>query len=408
MGSKVNKNEEEQSCEIRAIDLQKSQQQQDNPCLREMTPSISNPRCGSNCSLGPSCIRENIGDQGQDSQSSPLMIAVEHTLSSLTSTAANNNAKQLHDRNENERVLLDHQEGLNSFTTGDLEVINEFRFEEYALPEVARDESNEGDTAYEYDETFAPMIVDTVDDVGIESCPAKFGSGNASSSALLSAPCSPTNEHSSLKVFCPSRTPRRSSMKGSEEALSSSPRRASIGASGESFEIVLPGHSEPIERRRSITFDDRIDIENIVPIRLLATGGPQSLWYQEQEYEAIKFKTLALLDRVDHSSGITDGKKYCMRGLEKFMSPEATEVKRHQAWDAVLNEQFLQRKDGEFDDEDIANIYMHSTKRSKREASKRASLDAEASEAYLLTTFRRHSSNDLSKEKTDFNRRVSI
>jgi len=90
------------------------------------------------------------------------------------------------------------------------------------------------------------------------------------------------------------------------------------------------------------------------------------------------------------------------------MSPEATEVKKHQAWDSVFNEQFLQRKDGEFDDEDIANVYMYSTKRSKKEASQRASLDAEASEAYLKTTFRRHSLNGDSKERINMNRRVSM
>jgi hypothetical protein len=324
----------------------------------------------------------------------------------LTSTAANNNTLESHDRNENKGVLLDRQDGLNSLTPGGLEVINEFGFEEYALPKVTRDESSNGDT--EHDETFEPMIIDTGHGIGNEGCPTKFGSGNTSSSSFPPSSCAPTDEHSSLKVFCPSRTPKRSSMKGSKEALSSSPC-ASIGEPGELFEIVLPGHSTPIERRRSIVFDDRIDIENMVPVRLLATGGPQSLWYQEQEYEAIKLKTLALLDRVDHSSGIIDGKKYCTRGLEKFMSPEATEVKKHQAWDSVLNEQFLQRKDDEFDDEDIANIYKYSTKRSKKEASQRASLDAEASEAYLKTTFRRHSStDDSSKERTNLNRRVSM
>jgi len=400
METKVNNNEGEQSCEKLAIDselphrqltIQKTQHQQDNPCLREMTPSISNHQCGSTSSLGCSCFGGNIGDQGQNSQSSPRMNVIEP--SSLTSTAANNNVKESY--------------GRNSFTPGGLEVINEFRFEEYALPEVARDELNEGDIEYEYDETFARMIIDTGHDVGNEGCPAKFGSSNASSSTFLSSPCSPTDEHSCLKVFCPIRTPQRSSMKGSVEALSSSPR-ASMGEQGESSEIVLPGDSTPIERRQSIVFDDKIDIENIVPVRLLATGGPQSLWYQEQEYEAIKSKTLALLDRVDHSSGIIDGKKHCTRGLEKFMSPEATEVKKHQAWDSVFNEQFLQRKDGEFDDEDIANVYMYSTKRSKKEASQRASLDAEASEAYLKTTFRRHSLNGDSKERINMNRRVSM
>lgn len=189
------------------------------------------------------------------------------------------------------------------------------------------------------------------------------------------------------KVFCPKRMPRRSSMKGWHESCSPSPvsRRNSIGVS-ERYEVFLPGRSNPIQRRRSITFDNRVTIQKVEPARALA-ADPQSLWFQEIEYEAIKLKTLALLDQVDPSSGVTNRKQFCIRGLEKFMEPESAAVKKHQAWDCVLNEQFLQRQDGEFDAQTIADIYRYSTKRSQNEASKRARQDAEDAQAILKTTF---------------------
>jgi len=372
MGSKVNNNESRQSSAKLVTDfeapprqpkIQRIPQHEETPRSKEMIPSISSHRCNSNSGNSPSSIKKGIRNQEQDSQPSPRRMSVD--LSSL-----------VQERNENKPVRLQYQD----------------------------------EAAYGYDETFASMIIDSVNDEEIESFAANDGCVDASFSSFFSTSYSPTNEQR-IKPFCPNRMPQRSAMKGSNKAQVSPPlskKRASIGALGETLEILLLGHSEPIERQRAISFDDRIDIQNIEPIRLLAIDGPQSLWYQEHEYETIKFKTLALLDRVDHNSGVIDGKKYCTRGLEKFMTPEATEVKKHQAWDSVLSEQFLQRKDGEFDEETLANIYRFSTIRSKLEAIKRAILDTEAAEAHLKTTFQSQSSSDGRNKKTNFNRRVSM
>merc|ERR1719148_44175 len=260
---------------------------------------------------------------------------------------------------------------------------------------------------------------DEVEKEEMEICD-KYGYGrddtNNEETEVPSSQYSPTNEYSGT-AFCPKRMPRRSSMKGSASNVSEFPssgrgsgsnsnsRRASIGVASrereDHIEILLPGRSDLIKRRRSIVFDNDVDVQKIEPIKFLA----HELWFQENEYNSIKIKTLALLDRVDPNSGVLNGKKYCTRGLEKFMTPEATEVKKHQAWDSVLNEQFLQRKDGEFDEESVANIYMYSTKRSRKQAFQRASLDAVASEAYLKTTFRRQSSSDDCETQSNSNRR---
>ena len=342
--------------------------QKEIPFLDEIIPSISNHRCGPYSRLtSPSSIRKKLGNPGEDLEVSPRRKMVE-LAESIVSSTVNKDLK---------------------FMTS---------------PQVAQNQVQQDTSVCKYDNTLAPMIIDTGDDIGIGGCPADYEEcDDFASEDFVPQELSP-NQEQMIKAFCPNRMPERSSM-----TSPLSERRGSIQTEGETFEILLPGQCNPVERRRSITFDDNVNIESIEPIRLLSPGGAQSLWYQENEYETIKLKTLALLDRVDHASGVVDGKKYCTRGLEKFMSPEATEVKKHQAWDAVLNEQFLQRKDGEFDEETLANIYKFSTQRSRKEASRRASRDAEASEAYLKIKFQqRRSSFTEESLQRNCDRRVSF
>lgn len=323
-------------------------------------------------------------------------------LDSLLSTTVNNCFKIIHD-NDPKANAEQHkfQHGSNPLMQGGAD--DDSGLGKYLLPGRIHNCEEGIDVAYEYNGTFAHMIVDAIEDVRLEDCVAKSICGDAFNSTIKG--------EQTTTSFCPSRKPHRSSLKRSGTSQRPSPfstKPSQSGTLGDTFQILLPGRVKPIERRRTIRFDSKIDLLSIEPVRVLAIDGPSSLWYQESEYEAIKFKTLALLDRVDHSSGIIDGKKYCTRGLEKFMTPETTEVKKHQAWDSVLNEQFLQRKDGEFDEETLANIYKYSTNRSKKEALKRAKLDAEASEAYLQTNFRIISSNDGIDIQINFDRRVSM
>jgi hypothetical protein len=297
-------------------------------------------------------------------------------------------------------------------------------YDSYGYGEEEASSTNNTFTNYDFDVTDDEEEEDSADKYGYGDCEPSTSANDteedeAEIDRLLASQYTPTNEYSST-AFCPNRMPRRSSMTKSSVAESESPssRRSSTSIVDEDalampsiegdrniVEVLLPvgrPKHDPVKRRRSITFDNDVDVQKIEPIKFLGGNGKdgsKSLWFQENEYETIKMKTLALLDRVDHDSGIIDGKKYCTRGLEKFMTPEASEVKKHQAWDAVLNEQFLQRKDGENDEETLANIYRYSTKRSQSEASKRANQDAVAAEAYLKTTFRRRQSYDKKLEE---------
>jgi len=100
------------------------------------------------------------------------------------------------------------------------------------------------------------------------------------------------------------------------------------------------------------------------------------LWFQDNEYKNIRKKTQALLEKVD-SNGIVDGKKYCTRGLEKYMEcPQKRASKKYEGWDSVLTEQQLQRELNIFDDESIGRTYKHTSTISVVEATNRATSDA--------------------------------
>jgi len=197
--------------------------------------------------------------------------------------------------------------------------------------------------------------------------------------------------------FHPQRMPRRSSLKGSCPQRSAR-RRASIGtctmpagghmsieeeiASGaiepsQILEVKLPGRRESIKRRRSIQFSEDVNVRKIQPTSKVNGAVKEELWYQGDEYNTIKKKTFALLKKVD-SNGINNGKKYCTRGLEKYMEcPQKRESEKYQAWDSVLMEQEMQRELNIYDDESLGRFYKQTSNLSVVEATNRAALDAE-------------------------------
>lgn len=87
-------------------------------------------------------------------------------------------------------------------------------------------------------------------------------------------------------------------------------------------------------------------------------------------------ETRALLSKVD-ANGVVNGKKYCTRGLERYMRcPNEREGMKFGAWDSVLLEQRLQRIEGTFCEESIARLYKYTTVKSVVDATHQARLDA--------------------------------
>jgi hypothetical protein len=215
---------------------------------------------------------------------------------------------------------------------------------------------------------------------GYEDDSAKYGYDEEPSSTPVAA--LPHDRDTPPRFLERGRTPRRSSMR-----QEGAPQRAGIAPVGE-MEVKLPGRKGRVKRRTSISFDEKIEVTSVAPASSL-TDKPEQLWFQKEEYVLIDKKTLALVVKAEEG-GIVDGKKYCMRGLERMLAPESTAVKKSQAWDTVFNEQYLQRSEGGFNEDHMANMYKYSTLRSSVEATKRASQDAQDAETYLASTKRRY------------------
>ena len=209
--------------------------------------------------------------------------------------------------------------------------------------------------------------------------------------------------------FHPRRMPRRSSMKNSACPLRVS-RRASIGTPHELqqrrlsmeadlargtldatqiYEIQLPNQCrrDSIKRRRSIHFNDEVNVRSIQAVSHVPGAIKHELWFQEAEYSTIKKKTRALLEKVDQH-GIVNGKKYCTRGLEKYMEEKvgARSQTRYAAWDTVLMEQELQRQLHIFDEVSIGQQYAVTSTMNAAEAARRATCDADEVAGYYSTT----------------------
>jgi len=181
------------------------------------------------------------------------------------------------------------------------------------------------------------------------------------------------------------RSTMRSSMK-KHGSSSSTRRRASIQF-GSEINVYLPGHEKPVKRRTSITFNESVRVKNVNPVRNM-TDAPEKLWFQDDEFKAIRRRSLDLVDKVD--SGETNGKKYCIRGLEKLTKSRRKQVleRKYSAWDTVLDEQDVQRDSGTWDEDYMANAYKYITQEPQEEAVRQGRKDYDEIENYMRSTRR--------------------
>ena len=110
----------------------------------------------------------------------------------------------------------------------------------------------------------------------------------------------------------------------------------------------------------------------------------EDLWFQPEEYEEIKRKTMALIRAVQDND--TGGVTYCTRGLERYFAVNEVQDKRNDAWDSVLDEQDLQRDHAVYDDTRLSAASARATQRSAREAIERGKNDEDAIERYIKKT----------------------
>ena len=174
-------------------------------------------------------------------------------------------------------------------------------------------------------------------------------------------------------------TPRRSSMKQG----STTGRRASIGCNSE-IEVKLPGHKDPVRRRRSISISKKDEVKEVERVSSL-TDDSKALWFQNNELQDIKAKLRTIIAAVER--GDDNARKICIRGLECHIG-KSSKTKMNAAWDAVVIEQCLQQNKGSFDDETISMLYKIFARGSQEKAAERAKEDEAAIANYQRDTRR--------------------
>lgn len=216
-----------------------------------------------------------------------------------------------------------------------------------------------------------------------------------------------SQRRSSQYVFDANRVPRRSSLKrpsipGNDD--SNNPprwlqcRRASMGSMPNTatekeyyFQIQLRGSDKVVRRRRSIEFNNEVNVRKITPA-VEEAKSPTDLWMQPEDFQQIKSEvqqTLKKFKEVQKSRKSWVDAGIELRGLENHINREDVRERRFKAWDAVLYEQDDQEIAQKFDDEKIAQLYRFNTLRSPAKAVELAQQDREAVKEYLsspLTT----------------------
>jgi len=178
-----------------------------------------------------------------------------------------------------------------------------------------------------------------------------------------------TKSSAATAAFDPTRVPQKSSMKQKSISASSPTQQRRRKRSG-IYRVHLPKGLKSVKRQRSIRFNDEVSVREVRSLRSLVNDNIRILWWQDDEHACIKENLQRLLSRVN-SKGVSrsNGRKYCTRGLERFMDTQRDwEANRLEAEEAVLCEQSLQHERGTFDDLRIAAAYFRSTQISQQEA----------------------------------------
>ena len=207
---------------------------------------------------------------------------------------------------------------------------------------------------------------------------------------------------------------RRSSLKSSNDSCPHARRRRASIQCGENhpcsheIEIELPGRRF-VRRRSSIQFNESVQVKSVIPTKDIKFNGKATdvskLWFQDEEYDVIKERSLMLVEYVEQQQGelsnnnklvattASSGKKVpCVRGLEGYIGDGeiVKQDRKDDAWDTVLYEQYNQRLDGiYYDDDKMSQQYKLCSHGSKMDAIQRAKQDEIAIEKYTRSTRRK-------------------
>ena len=169
-------------------------------------------------------------------------------------------------------------------------------------------------------------------------------------------------------TYDPSSKPQKSCMKKPPKPLASLTLRLKRGTKRE---------------RQTLRFNEVVSVRKVRSSRSLIHNECTSLWWTDEELDHIKRNLQKIADKVD-KRGVsrTNGRKYCIRGLERFLGLDDAEDDRDEATESVLREQYRQRHCGYSDPISIAALYSSIAKKCSIRATCRGSKDAAVARSF--------------------------
>jgi hypothetical protein len=127
-------------------------------------------------------------------------------------------------------------------------------------------------------------------------------------------------------------------------------------------------HSQRSRTTKSVSFNEVVRAKKTMHISNFTAEEIRCCWYKEEEYEVMKQDLRFEVNLLENDCVIentTSGTNHTARGLEMFSSTIIGRARREiksQARTVVLEEQRLQREEGSYDPEFIAEVYVAVTK----------------------------------------------
>ncbi len=120
----------------------------------------------------------------------------------------------------------------------------------------------------------------------------------------------------------------------------------------------LTSHSRARRETRRVSIDDRVGVQVTIPRDDISPEEYNATWYSHEEYGTISQSCCKQISKLNRGELLKD-KKYCARGLESHTHTQslAKRMNRSLAYQAVLEEQDRQYREGILNDDALACIY---------------------------------------------------
>lgn len=148
----------------------------------------------------------------------------------------------------------------------------------------------------------------------------------------------------------------------------------SVSISSEHAEPRLATSKGPLtpspKEAKGVTFNERVKAKKTIHISDFSEQEIESYWYTEEEFSRMKKDVRFESNLVENECLGQESTRYCIRGLENFTPDGANKrIKNKEECRAiVLEEQYLQHKEGSNDQEYIAEIYSKAVASARSEA----------------------------------------